>query len=51
MRYRGAGAGLPEETFSGFLTDFSPDYANDDQAITASITVKITGEITYGFQS
>lgn len=51
LRYRGAGAGLPEETFSAFLTDFSPDLANDDQAITASITVKITGDITYGFQS
>lgn len=51
VRYLGAGTGLPEETWSGFLTAYEPDFANDDQAVTASITVKVNGAITSGFQS
>lgn len=51
VREQGTGTGLPEYTFSGFITEFSPDLANDDQAVSASVSIKISGAVTHAFQS
>lgn len=49
-REKGTGTGLPEETFSAFISSFEPDYANDDQPVSASVTLKISGNVTRASQ-
>jgi hypothetical protein len=51
VREKGVGTGLPEMTFSAFISGFEPDYANDDQPVSASVSLKISGAVTRSSQS
>jgi predicted secreted protein len=51
VRPQGAGTGKLEATFSGTVTGYEEDLTNDDQAVSAAITVRVNGAITDTIQS
>lgn len=51
LRPLGATTGRPEITFTGFLTSYETDYTSDDQVVTSSVEIRISGAVTYGTQA
>jgi hypothetical protein len=51
VRPQGSGTGKLEETFSGTVTGWEEDLTNDDQAVSAAVTVRVNGAITDTIQS
>lgn len=50
IRPLGEATGRPEITFAGFLTSYETDFTSDDQPVTSSVEVRISGAVTYGTQ-
>jgi hypothetical protein len=46
VRPQGEGTGKLESTFSGTITGFETDITNDDQPVSAAVTVRVNGAIT-----
>lgn len=51
IRPDGDGSQLEERTFIGFITQMTDSLANDGKVVSSSITIQISGAITYGVQS
>lgn len=51
IRPNGAATGRLEITFAGFLTSFETDFTSDDQVVSSSVEVRISGGVTYGTQA
>jgi hypothetical protein len=46
LRPQGEGSGYLEYTFSGTVTGYEIDVTNDDQPVSAAVTVRVNGAIT-----
>lgn len=51
VRPRGEGSTFKEYLFTGFITGFDTNYANDDEPISTDITIKISGAVTEATQT
>jgi hypothetical protein len=51
LRPQGTGTDKLERTFSGSVTGFEEDLTNDDQPVSASVTVRVNGAITDTLQT
>ena len=51
IRPNGSGTGRPEITFEAFVSEMVDDLANDDQPVSSSVTLRITGPVTYSTQA
>lgn len=51
VRPLGVATGRPEVTFSAYVSEMSDDLANDDQPVSSSVSLRVTGDVTYATQA
>lgn len=51
VRYKGTATSAPEWLFNAFVSSFDVNFANDDDPVSADVTLKISGAVTTAVQS
>lgn len=51
VRELGAGNGLPEQTFTAYITQFDEEKSNDDTVVGATVKLTISGAVTEATQA
>lgn len=50
IRPNGTGTGNSQAVFTGFITSFETDFTSDDQPVSTSVEIRITGDVTWSAQ-